>query len=64
MNDSVKRILEETKRVLKPPTDDEISRVQAKWLFGKRAEKMLAHAPWSFVLVKLLWKKGEEPWES
>ena len=62
MNDSVKRILEETRKGLKPPTEEEIARVQSKWLFGKYAEKMLAHAPWSFVLVKLLWKKGEEPW--
>jgi hypothetical protein len=62
MNDSVKRILEETRKGLKPPTEEEIARVQSKWLFGKYAEKMLAHAPWSFVLLKLLWKKGEEPW--
>ncbi len=64
MKENVKRILEETKKGLKPPTEEEIQRVQARWLFGKNAEKMLAHAPWSFVLVKLLWKKGEEPWES
>jgi len=64
MKDAVKRILEETKKKLKPPTEEEIASVQAKWLFGKHAEKMLAHAPWSFVLVKLLWKKGEGPWES
>ena len=64
MKDAVKRILEETKKGLKPPTEEEVARVQAKWLFGKHAEKMLAHAPWSFVLIKLLWKKGEGPWES
>jgi hypothetical protein len=64
MKDTVKRILEETKKGLKLPTEEEISQVQAKWLFGKNASKMLAHAPWSFVLVKLLWKKGEGPWES
>ncbi len=64
MNREIKRILDETKRGLKPPTEEEIQKVQAKWLFGKNAEKMLAFAPWSFVLMKLLWKKGEEPWES
>lgn len=64
MNDPVKRILEEMKKGLKPPREEEITQAQAKWLFGKNATKMLAHAPWSFVLVKLLWKKGEGPWES
>lgn len=64
MKDALKRTLEETKKGLKPPTEEEVARVQAKWLFGKHAEKMLVHAPWSFVLVKRLWKKGEEPWES
>jgi hypothetical protein len=38
--------------------------VTAKWLFGKNAEKMMKYAPWSFVLLKLMWKKGEEPWEN
>ena len=64
MRAGVKRILDETKKGLKPPTEEEIRKAEAKWLFGKNAEKMLAYAPWSFVLVKLLWKKGEEPWES
>ena len=64
MNEGVKRILEETKQGLKPPTDEELDRVRAKWLFGKYADKMLRYAPWSFVLLKIMWKKGEEPWES
>jgi hypothetical protein len=64
MKESVRRILEETRKGLKPPTEEEIQRVQARWLFGKNAEKMMAYAPWSLVLVKLLWKKGEEPWEN
>jgi hypothetical protein len=64
MKDGVKRILEQIRKGLKPPTEEEISRVQARWLFGKQAEKMLTYAPWSFVLIKLLWKKGEEPWEN
>ena len=29
----------------------------AKLLFGKRAEKMMAAAPWSFLLVKYLVKE-------
>ncbi|OGD17444.1 MAG: hypothetical protein A2Y69_15625 [Candidatus Aminicenantes bacterium RBG_13_59_9] len=64
MKDTVKMILEETKRGLKPPIEEEITLAQARWLFGRNAPKMLAHAPWSFVLAKLLWKKGEGPWES
>jgi hypothetical protein len=64
MNERVKRILDEIKEGLNPPSPEELDRVKAKWLFGKRAEKMLKYAPWSFVLVKLMWKKGEEPWES
>lgn len=64
MKEGVRRILEETKQGLNPPTDEELDRVRAKWLFGKNADKMLRYAPWSFVLLKLMWKKGEEPWES
>ncbi len=64
MREGVKRMLEETKRKLRPPTEEEINRSTAKWLFGKRADKMLKYAPWSFVLIKLMWKKGEGPWES
>ena len=64
MKTEVKRILDETKRGLRPPTEDEIRNAKARWLFGKNAEKILIYAPWSFVLIKLLWKKGEEPWES
>jgi len=31
----------------------------AKLLFGKRAEKMMAAAPWSFLLVKYLTREGK-----
>ena len=64
MKEGVRRILEETKKGLNPPTDEELDRVRAKWLFGKHADKMLRYAPWSFILLKIMWKKGEEPWES
>ncbi len=57
-------MLDEIKAGLKPPTDEELDHATAKWLFGKRAEKMMKYAPWSFVLMKLMWKKGEEPWEN
>jgi len=63
-NTAQQRILEEIKQGLKPPTDEEFDQVTAKWLFGKYGEKMMRHAPWSFILMKLMWKKGEEPWES
>jgi len=63
MGKETKRILEETQRGLKPPTNEEINHAMAKWLFGVNAEKIMAHAPWSFVLLKLMWKKGDEPWE-
>jgi hypothetical protein len=62
LTDKEKQVLDEVKKGLKPPTDEEIDQVTAKWLFGKNAEKMMKHAPWSFVLMKLMWKKGEEPW--
>jgi hypothetical protein len=58
------RMLEILKANLNPPTNEELNHITAKWLFGKNAEKMLKFAPWSFLLVKLMWKKGEEPWES
>jgi len=64
MKERVKQMLEETKRGLKPPTDEEMDEVTAKWLFGKHAGKMLRYAPWSFILLKILWKKGEGPWEN
>jgi hypothetical protein len=64
MKERVKQMLEETKRGLKPPTDEEMNEVTAKWLFGKHAGKMLRYAPWSFILLKILWKKGEGPWEN
>lgn len=58
------RMLEEVRKRLNPPTDEELNRAIAKWLFGKNAEKMMRYAPWSFLLAKLMWKKGEEPWAS
>ena len=64
MKESEKQILAEIKKGLNPPTIEELDKAKAKWLFGKRADKMLKHAPWSFVLSKLMWKKGEEPWEN
>ena len=64
MNPNEQRILDDIKAGLKPPTAEEIDQVTAKWLFGVRAEKMMKHAPWSFVLTKLMWKAGEEPWAS
>ena len=58
-----KELLDRIKAGLNPPSKEEIDRVTAQWLFGKSAEKMMRHAPWSFVLTKLMWQKGEEPWE-
>ncbi len=63
MGKETKRILEDTKRGLRPPTKAEVDHAMAKWLFGENADKMMEHAPWSFVLLKVMWKKGEEPWE-
>jgi uncharacterized protein YciU (UPF0263 family) len=60
--DVEKEMLAEIKAGLNPPSKEELDRVTARWLFGKHAEKMMRYAPWSFVLIKLLWKKGEEPW--
>jgi len=56
------QILQEVRERLNPPTDKEFDQVAARWLFGKNGPKMLAHAPWSFLLTKIMWKKGEEPW--
>jgi hypothetical protein len=56
------QVMEEVKARLKPPTETEYNEVTARWLFGKNAEKMLKYAPFSFVLMKLMWRKGEEPW--
>jgi len=54
--------LGEVRARLQPPTDAEYNEVTARWLFGRNAEKMLKYAPFSFVLTKLMWRKGEEPW--
>ncbi len=59
-----KKMLADIKAGLKPPSKEELDQVTAKWLFGQNAEKMMRHAPWSFVLLKVMWKKGEEPWAS
>ena len=64
MTDNEKQILEQVKQGLQPPTKAEIDNVTARWLYGRNAEKMMKYAPWSFVLMKLMWKKGEEPWQS
>jgi len=64
MNENVKKILDEIKEGLNPPSQEELDRAKAKWLFGRRADMMMKYAPWSFVLTKLMWKKGEKPWES
>ena len=64
LTDGEKKILKKIKRGLKPPSEKEFNEVIAKWLFGKNAEKMMRYAPWSFILIKLMWKKGEEPWEN
>lgn len=55
-------ILAEVRARLRPPTDHEFDEVAARWLFGKNGPRMLLYAPWSFLLTKLMWKKGEEPW--
>lgn len=63
MREGIERILEGTRRGLNPPTKEDCDRAISRWLFGKNAEKMMKYAPWSFALMKLMWKKGEEPWE-
>ena len=62
LNENEKQMLAEIKAGLRPPSKEEIDVVTARWLFGFYAEKMMRHAPWSFVLTKLMWQKGEEPW--
>ncbi len=64
ITENEKHMLGQLKERLDPPTNEELDQITAKWLFGKNAEKMLKFAPWSFLLLKLMWKKGEEPWES
>lgn len=63
LTNNEKQILEQVKQGLQPPTKAEIDDVTARWLYGKQAGKMMKYAPWSFVLMKLMWKKGEEPWQ-
>ena len=63
LTDNEKQILEQVKQGLQPPTKEEIDDVTARWLYGKHAGRMMKYAPWSFVLMKLMWKKGEEPWQ-
>ena len=58
------KILKQVRQKLNPPTREEMDDVTARWMFGKNAKKMMKHAPWSFLLTKLMWKKGEEPWAS
>lgn len=64
LTDNEKQILEKVKQGLQPPIKEEIDDVTARWMYGQNAEKMMKYAPWSFVLMKLMWKKGEEPWEN
>jgi hypothetical protein len=59
-----KALLAAVRERLNPPTPEELDAITAKWLFGENSEKMMKYAPWSFVLLKLMWKKGEAPWES
>lgn len=61
--ESEKLLLKQVKKRLDPPSKEELNLAIAKLLFGKNAEKMLEHAPWSFILTKLMWVRGEEPWE-
>jgi len=63
MGKDTQRILEQIRSGLNPPTNSEIDHAKAGWLFGRNADSIMAHAPWSFALIKLMWKKGEEPWE-
>jgi len=64
MDERDKLIVDQVKARLVPPTQEEVDRVTARWLFGKKADLMMKYAPWSFVVIKLMWKKGEEPWAS
>jgi hypothetical protein len=47
---------------LRLPTDAEYNETTARWLFGKSSERTLKYAAFSFVLMKFMWRKGEEPW--
>jgi hypothetical protein len=62
ITDHSRALLAEIKAGLRPPTREELDAVTARWLFGERADKMMRYAPWSFVLTKLMWQEGEEPW--
>jgi hypothetical protein len=64
MKEDTNEILARIREGLRPPAQAECDEAMARWLFGERAEKMMRHGPWSFVLVKLLWQEGEEPWRS
>jgi hypothetical protein len=64
MTEAEQKMLAKIKAGLNPPTQQELDAVTARWLFGRRADLMMRHAPWSFVLTKLMWKEGESPWES
>jgi len=48
---------------LSPPTEEEYNRAVAKRMFGKYADIILQNLPWSLLIVKKMWKKGEEPWK-
>lgn len=56
------QILEEIRDRLEPPTEEELNNALAKRMFGNNADKMLKYSPWSFLLTKIMWKEGEEPW--
>jgi hypothetical protein len=57
-------LLEQLKQRLNPPTEDELNHSIAQLLFGSNAERMLEHAPWSFLLTKVMWVEGNEPWKA
>lgn len=52
----------EVRRTLRPCEDTEFNLAAAKVCFGKNADLMLRYAPFSFMLTKLMWCRGEEPW--
>ena len=55
-------LLEQARKRLDPPNEAELNEVMGSFLFGRNGEKMMKYAPWSFLLTKLMWKRGEEPW--
>lgn len=55
-------LLEAARARLKPPAVDETNLEMARFLFGDDADAMMENAPWSFLLAKVMWKRGEEPW--